>query len=110
MNSKESIAVVWLKRDLRLDDNESIYRALESGQRVLLLYVFENLLLNDMHYSERHFNFIKESLRDINTQLKPYGTKVLVDPRTRTQIYLGDRKVILSKPLNSNASISRRDY
>ena len=46
MNSKESIAVVWLKRDLRLDDNESIYRALKSGPRVLLLYVFENLLLS----------------------------------------------------------------
>ena len=77
MNSKESIAVVWLKRDLRLDDNESIYRALESGQRVLLLYVFENLLLNDMHYSERHFNFIKQSLTDLNAGLKPFNTQVL---------------------------------
>ncbi|WP_115463125.1 cryptochrome/deoxyribodipyrimidine photo-lyase family protein [Winogradskyella aurantiaca] len=77
MNSKESIAVVWLKRDLRLDDNESIYRALKSGQRVLLLYVFENLLLNDTHYSERHFNFIKQSLSDLNARLKPYNTQVL---------------------------------
>ena len=77
MNSKESIAVVWLKRDLRLGDNESIYRALESGQRVLLLYVFENLLLNDVHYSERHFNFIKQSLIDLNERLQPFNTEVL---------------------------------
>ena len=77
MNSKESIVVVWLKRDLRLDDNESIYRALESGQPVLLLYVFENLLLNDVHYSERHFNFIKQSLIDLNERLQPFNTEVL---------------------------------
>jgi deoxyribodipyrimidine photo-lyase len=33
--------------------------------------------LNDNHYSTRHFNFIKESLKDINSQLNPYDTKVL---------------------------------
>jgi deoxyribodipyrimidine photo-lyase len=77
MKTKESINVVWLKRDLRLEDNEAIFKALNSGKRVLLLYVFENLLLNDKHYSERHFNFIKESLRDINQALEIYDTEVL---------------------------------
>lgn len=74
---KEHINVVWLKRDLRLQDNEAISNALSTGKRTLLLYVFENLLLNDDHYSERHFNFIKESIRDLNTQLQPYNSKVL---------------------------------
>ncbi|MDT0557602.1 FAD-binding domain-containing protein [Ichthyenterobacterium sp. W332] len=73
---KENIVVVWLKRDLRLHDNEAIYNALKTGKRVLLLYVFENLLLNDIHYSERHWNFVKESLRDINKSLEPYHSKV----------------------------------
>ena len=74
---KESISVVWLKRDLRLEDNEAIYRALNSGRRVLLLYIFENILLTDPHYSKRHFNFIKESLNDLNFYLKDYKTEVL---------------------------------
>ena len=75
--NREHINVVWLKRDLRLQDNEAISCALSTGKRTLIVYVFEHILLNDDHYSERHFNFIKESLRDINLQLEAYDSKVL---------------------------------
>jgi len=77
MSKKEHINIVWLKRDLRLQDNEAITNALKTGKRAILLYVFEHSLLNDNHYSARHFNFIKESLRDINSTLEHYNTKVL---------------------------------
>lgn len=77
LTDKESISVVWLKRDLRLEDNEAIHNALMSGNRVLLLYVFETMLLNDPHYSERHWNFIKQSLEDMNSRLSQFNTKVL---------------------------------
>lgn len=75
--NKKHISVVWLKRDLRLQDNEAIYRALQSKKPVLLLFVFENLLINDPHYSQRHWDFIKESIVDLNERLKAYDTKVL---------------------------------
>jgi deoxyribodipyrimidine photo-lyase len=77
MSERESINVVWLKRDLRLQDNEAISNALKSSKRTLIFYAFEFMLLNDEHYSERHFNFIKESLKDLNAQLKTHNTKVL---------------------------------
>ncbi|WP_178988618.1 cryptochrome/deoxyribodipyrimidine photo-lyase family protein [Winogradskyella schleiferi] len=77
MSNRTHINVVWLKRDLRLQDNEAISNALKTGKPTLLLYVFEHMLLNDEHYSSRHFNFIKESIRDLNTQLEPYNTKIL---------------------------------
>ena len=77
MKNKENIAIVWLKRDLRLHDNEALHKAINSNKRVLILYVFENLLLNDPHYSERHWNFIKQYLSDINNDLSKYNTKVL---------------------------------
>lgn len=71
------LAVVWLKRDLRLQDHEPLYKALQSQKKVLLLYVFEEFLLEDSHTSERHWNFIKESLADLNSQLAPLQTAVL---------------------------------
>lgn len=77
MNDRQEIVIVWLKRDLRLQDNEAIYNALQTGKKVLLLYVFENILLSDAHYSDRHWNFIKQSLEDLNTQLLPYRSKIL---------------------------------
>ncbi|PQV50315.1 deoxyribodipyrimidine photo-lyase family protein (cryptochrome) [Jejuia pallidilutea] len=77
MNTKPHITVVWLKRDLRLHDNEAIFNALNTKKPVLLLYSFEPLLMNDPHYSERHWNFIKESIVDLNEALQAYNSKIL---------------------------------
>ena len=77
MADREVINVVWFKRDLRLQDNEAIFNALHSDKRVLFLYVFENSLIDDPHYSERHWNFIKQSIKDINDDLKQFNTKIL---------------------------------
>lgn len=77
-NNKQTLSLVWLKRDLRLHDNEAIHNAMQSGNRVLLLYAFENILLEDDHYSQRHWDFVKESLRDLNSRLQAHHSKVLV--------------------------------
>jgi deoxyribodipyrimidine photo-lyase len=76
-NNRNHINIVWFKRDLRLQDNEAIFNAIQSKTPTLLLYVFENSLQNDGHYSERHWDFIKQSILDINQQLLPYKTKIL---------------------------------
>jgi deoxyribodipyrimidine photo-lyase len=75
--NRKHINVVWFKRDLRLQDNEAIFNAIQSQKPTLLLYVFENSLENDPHYSTRHWNFIKQSLLDINRQLEFLNAKVL---------------------------------
>lgn len=77
MNAKEKLAIVWLKRDLRIQDNEAILNALNTGKRVLLLYVFEDFLIKDPHYDVRHWNFIKESIKDLNNILSEYNSKIL---------------------------------
>nr|WP_321227813.1 FAD-binding domain-containing protein [uncultured Psychroserpens sp.] len=75
--NKPLLHIVWLKRDLRLEDNEAIFNALATGERTLLLYAFETMLIEDNHYSERHWNFIRESIRDLNEYLKPLNSKIL---------------------------------
>ncbi|WP_317045574.1 cryptochrome/deoxyribodipyrimidine photo-lyase family protein [Aurantibacter aestuarii] len=70
--------MVWFKRDLRLHDNEAVFNALKSKESVLFLYTFEDFLLKDKHYSKRHWDFVKQSLEDLNQQLLPYSSKVLV--------------------------------
>lgn len=75
--NRKNINVVWFKRDLRLQDNEAIFNALKTEMPTLLLYVFEPSLQNDHHYSSRHWNFIKQSLADVNHQLEKYNTTIL---------------------------------
>lgn len=55
-----------------------MYNGLQENKIVLLLYIFENCLYSEGHYSKRHFDFIKESLRDLQSQLAAYNSKVLI--------------------------------
>lgn len=73
-----SNAVVWFKRDLRLHDHAPLQEAIASGQPILLLYCFEPELLEDAHYSERHWRFVTESLGDMQQQLHEFGAQINV--------------------------------
>jgi len=75
---KDQVNIFWFKRDLRLHDNEALSLALSSGHPCLCLYIFEDILLHNPHYSERHFNFIKQSLLELNATLSQHHTRILV--------------------------------
>lgn len=66
------INIVWLKRDVRLIDHPPLYRALAEGYPVLLIYCFEDELLDLPIYSERHWRFVIQGLRDMHRQLLQY--------------------------------------
>lgn len=72
------MVVVWFKRDLRLLDHEPLVKAIATGEQILLLYSFEPLWTTDAHYSEKHINFIKQSLEDLQRQLLSNDTKIVV--------------------------------
>ena len=78
MNSNRiPIGVVWLKRDLRLRDHQALANALKNHKQVLLLYIAENSLMEEPHFSMRHLDFIKQSLVDLNKQLEVFNTRIL---------------------------------
>ncbi|MDA0117730.1 cryptochrome/deoxyribodipyrimidine photo-lyase family protein [Vibrio sp. T11.5] len=74
----KKINLVWLKRDLRLTDHAPLNAALRSGTPTLIFYVFEPDLLTNVHYSERHWRFVWQSLGDLDSHLEPFKAKVLV--------------------------------
>lgn len=74
---KEKIHIVWFRKDLRLLDNEAIFRASISNRRTLFFYIFEDKIVNDSHYGEMHNNFIKQSIKCINKRLKKFNSKIL---------------------------------
>ncbi len=67
-----SIQLVWLKRDLRLDDHRPIFEACQNGPTVIL-YVFEPKLWAMPEMDRSHFDFIVESLQDLSSRLCKIG-------------------------------------
>ncbi|OOE69154.1 deoxyribodipyrimidine photolyase [Salinivibrio kushneri] len=72
------ISLVWLKRDLRLRDHAPLQAAIAAGRPLVILYLFEPLLLDDPHHSERHWRFVWQSLCDLNRQLAPLGGQITI--------------------------------
>ena len=76
--TKPSIVVVWHKRDLRVKDHEPLTRAIETGLPILPIYLYEPELIEDPHYSERHWRFVWESLLELKTVLSSYNGPLCV--------------------------------
>ncbi len=69
----KDINIVWFKRDLRLRDHAPLRTAMKDGLPTLLMYVFEPSLVQDPHYDLRHWQFVWQSLREMNRELAPVG-------------------------------------
>ncbi len=74
-----SITVFWFRRDLRLKDNHGLYKALQSSQAVLPLFIFDHSILDELDDKrDARVQFIYEQLVKINTQLKSLGKALIV--------------------------------
>ena len=75
---KEKLNLVWLKRDLRLNDHEPFYFAEKAVDNYLPIYIFEPSLLDYPDCSLRHQQFVYRSILEMNDYLKTKGREVLV--------------------------------
>lgn len=64
--------VVWFKRDLRIHDHEPLYNACKAGP-VLPLYVVEHDQWQRPDASQRQWEFVRESLLDLDKALGGLG-------------------------------------
>ncbi|MFQ3575718.1 MAG: FAD-binding domain-containing protein [Cytophagales bacterium] len=78
MIEKESIQVVWLKKDLRLHDHAAFHYACQQSLKTLIIYLFEPNIINNPDYDQRHYQFIVESIHDMNSQLEKHQHQVNV--------------------------------
>lgn len=72
------IAVVWLKRDLRVHDNAALNAAAASGLPVIALYILEPDLWRQPEMAGRHFAFLGECLADLDAALQARGARLIV--------------------------------
>lgn len=72
------LSVFWFRRDLRLEDNTSLNRALGSGHPVLPIFIFDDNILEELPGDDPRVNFIHDSLKTIDQRLRDAGSSLLV--------------------------------
>lgn len=84
---KPKLNIVWLKRDLRLQDHKPLAEAEKAKKDYIIMYIFEPSALNYPDSSLRHQQFIYHSIAALNQQLKKYQRKVLVFHAESTAVF-----------------------
>ena len=68
------IAIFWFRRDLRLDDNAGLERALASGFPVQPIFIFDSNILEELPADDARVSFIYKTLHSIHQKLKKSGS------------------------------------
>ena len=71
--------VVWLRRDLRLQDNAALYHALKENKDVMPLFIFDTQILHLLEdKKDSRVEFIHQSLISLKDELDKLGSSLLV--------------------------------
>lgn len=68
---ENSVAIFWFRRDLRLEDNVGLQKALSSGYAVLPIFIFDKEILKQFENPyDRRLDYIHQVLTSINHDLR----------------------------------------
>jgi deoxyribodipyrimidine photo-lyase len=98
-------ALFWFRRDLRLYDQHGLYKALKHHKSVLLIFIFDPEILDNLPKDDARVDFIYNQLKTLNKTLEKYNTAI--------QTYYGKPLDIfqkLTKENNIEALYTNHDY
>jgi deoxyribodipyrimidine photo-lyase len=82
------IAIIWLRRDLRLHDNAALYHALKSPYPVLPLFIFDKTILGKLEdRDDARVTFIHQTLTALNQELQKLKSSLLVEYNTPVEAW-----------------------
>jgi len=79
--------IFWFRRDLRLDDNTGFFHALNSGEEVLPIFIFDDSILSQLPKDDARVTFIYQQLEKMQTQLQSIGKSLAVFYGKPSEVY-----------------------
>lgn len=76
--AKKPISIFWFRRDLRLEDNRGLSKALQGEQPVLPLFLFDENILKKLPKKDARVEFIQQQITKIAEELEQKGSTLLV--------------------------------
>ncbi len=70
VNKSVDAALVWHRRDLRVEDNAALYHALRAARKVWCVFVFDPNILDALPRADRRVEFIRDSLVGLDAELR----------------------------------------
>ena len=80
--------IYWFRRDLRLEDNVGLFQALNSGEEVLPIFIFDETILSQLPKDDARVTFIHQQLEKIQNQLLAIGKSLAVFHGNPLEIFI----------------------
>jgi deoxyribodipyrimidine photo-lyase len=89
-------AIWWVRRDLRLDDNQALAAASQAGEQVIPLFILDERLLASTRLAENRQRFLLASLKEMDLSLRQRGSRLILRS--------GEPAAVLSDLVSSGAA------
>jgi deoxyribodipyrimidine photo-lyase len=71
-------ALVWMRRDLRVQDHRALYEATHQASQVLPVFVIDETIVGKLPKNDRRITFLQKSLDEVAEALEKQGSRLLV--------------------------------
>ncbi|MBE7653161.1 cryptochrome/photolyase family protein [Tenacibaculum finnmarkense] len=99
------LAIFWFRRDLRLEDNVALFNALNSSNKVVPIFIFDEEILDNLPKNDARVSFIYQTLEQLDTDLKAIGSSLLIKKGNPLEVW----KTITSE-FDISAVYTNKDY
>jgi deoxyribodipyrimidine photo-lyase len=100
-----STALFWHRRDLRIQDNAGLFKALKNNEAVIPVFIFDLSILQVLPKNDQRVLFIHQELAKIKAQYRSFGSDI--------EVLFGDPKIEilkLAKKYQVTTVFTNRDY
>ena len=75
---ENKVSIFWFRRDLRLEDNKGLHEALQSGNKVVPLFIFDKDILESLPKNDARVTFIYQMLQKLDKELREYRSSLII--------------------------------
>lgn len=102
---ESSIALFWHRRDLRIEDNAGLYKALKSGYTVQPVFIFDSEILEKLPEDDQRLLFLHREIQQLQAAYRTAGSDLLVIHGNPVE-----EIPALAKRFQAKAVFTNRDY
>ncbi|MBN2165397.1 MAG: deoxyribodipyrimidine photo-lyase [Marinilabiliaceae bacterium] len=87
------MVVYWFRRDLRIEDNMALFYAMQSGHKVLPIFIFDINILDELDIYDARVSFIYQLLYKLQCEVRKQGGSIATYHNNPLDVF----KILLEK-------------
>jgi deoxyribodipyrimidine photo-lyase len=99
------MVLFWHRRDLRIEDNAGLFKALKENDQVQPVFIFDSLILTELPRNDQRVRFIHQEIQRLKKEYQEMGTDL--------EVYFGNPIELIpsiAQKFSCSAVYTNRDY